>query len=59
MTWTHQQNVDDRTPINRNNYENGKVIDIDVSDVIKLLKYMNAGISRFSIPIHEKMFRPF
>jgi hypothetical protein len=23
------------------------------------LKYMNAGISRFSIPIHEKMFRPF
>ena len=50
MTWTHQQNVDDRTPINRNNYENGKVIDIDVSDVIKLLKYMNAGISRFFNP---------
>jgi hypothetical protein len=45
-----------RCPINRNN-ENAKVINIDVSDVIKLLKYMHAGISRFLKPnnIHEKM----
>ena len=46
-----------RCPINRNN-ENTKVVNIHVSDVIKLLKYMNAGISRFFKPnnIHEKMF---
>jgi hypothetical protein len=45
-----------RCPINRNN-ENAKVINIDVSDVIKLLKYMHAGISRFFKPnnIYEKM----
>jgi hypothetical protein len=34
-------------PDQQNNYENAKVICVDVSDVIKLLKYMNAGISRF------------
>jgi hypothetical protein len=37
-------------PDQQNNYENAKVICIDVSDVIKLLKYMNAGISRFFKP---------
>jgi hypothetical protein len=44
-----------RCPINRNN-ENAKLVNIDVSDVIKLLKYMNAGISRFFKPnnIHKK-----
>jgi hypothetical protein len=46
-----------RCAINRN--ENAKVINIDVSDVIKLLKYMHAGISRFFKPnnIHEKCSR--
>jgi hypothetical protein len=43
-----------RCAINRNN-ENAKVINIDVSDVMKLLKYMHAGISRFFIP---NFFRP-
>jgi predicted metalloprotease len=38
-----------RCPINRNN-ENVKLVNIDVSDVIKLLKYMNPGISRFFKP---------
>ena len=44
-------------PINRNN-ENANVINIDVSNVIKLLKYMHAGISRVFKPnnIPEKMF---
>jgi hypothetical protein len=31
-------------PDQQNNYENAKVISTDVSDVIKLLKYMNAGM---------------
>ena len=47
-----------RCPINGNN-ENAKVINIDVSDVIKLLKYMHAETSRFFKPnnIHEKFSR--
>jgi hypothetical protein len=46
--WTYQQNVD--MPDQQNNYENAKVICIDVSDVIKLLKYMQEFLA-FSILI--------
>jgi hypothetical protein len=64
IEWPDEGMVDDMDPsterrcaINRN--ENAKVINIDVSDVIKLLKYMHAGISRFFKPnnIHEKCSR--
>jgi hypothetical protein len=47
-----------RCPINRNN-KNAKLVNIDVSDVIKVLKYMQEFLAFSNLIIYIKKYSPF